>query len=187
MSITSLTALASGDITDVRSSMMFIISSDTAYRVDLKDIYATYALQNVGAAWICNSAHTRSVFDTMSMSPICRSLAYDYDNFTDANSPGRFWIKSDKWAYIQLGMDMLFDASAQLYIAKPAINGVEQTNYYIHMYGPGQSSLCHFSVTVVLPVNSGDSLDWQNLCGAGTFTSVATDTSRIWIRGYRAN
>ena len=187
MSITSLSALASGDISDIRSSQLLMVSSDTGYRVDLTEVYAKYALENVGAAWICNSAQTRSVFDTCTLSAICRSLAYDYGDFTDANSPGVFWIKNNKWAYVELGMDMLYDSSNHPMNCQPAKGAAAQTEHYIYLYGPGTGSLSHYSCSVRLAVSSGDKLDWWNTVGVGTYVSVATDTSRIWIRGYRTN
>lgn len=186
MSILNLTQIVSGGITNIDSAQLVMISSDTPYKMPLSDI-SYYGLDNVGAAWACNTPINRTTFSTITLNVCCRSLLFDFDNFTDAASPGCFWIKNDKWRYVEVGLHFLgkFGPAA----SQGATLRVGASQYqlawqdqYRQLY---PNSIGHFVKSGIVKVTSGDRIDGSVNAGS-SLTAVDTSTSNWWIRGWSA-
>lgn len=113
MSITSLTVCNSNAITNMSSTFLFMISSDSPRKISLVDLTNKLcAAQPImkGAAYAVNSDHSGASFSSWSSQTLPTSLLYDNGGFTDSNSLGLFHVPNDKYKSFIYGFHFAMSA-----------------------------------------------------------------------------
>ena len=186
MSINSFTALASGDVTNVSSTLLFCVWSDTAYKISIEQI-ANIGVADIGARWIANSDQNLAANSTHLISRHFGSLYYDTNSWTDAATPGIFRVPNDKYTHVEVGFCLYVGGQsagfAQAWMGvnctgtvAPCAFDRKSGNVFTRLQG----------VSPPLPVSSGDVIEPLLYVQDTGSIQAANQKVSIWIRGIRA-
>lgn len=138
--------------TDPASTFLWTYDGATDYKISITQLRDTFT--EIGALW--TQATAQDFDNTGSNRLTMASLAYDAQNFTDANSTGAFYIKDSKWSHVQVsaGLDLSDDVAGgwSVEIWK---NGAILAPYAAHSNAHGEDHGATIR-TAIIPVSSGD-------------------------------
>lgn len=138
--------------TDPASTFLWTYDGATDYKISIAQLRDTFT--EIGALWTQDA--NQDFDNTGSNRLTMASLAYDVQNFTDANSTGAFFIKDSKWSHVQL--------SAGLYLTNDVAagwgveiwkNGATMNPFCGFAQAHGEDHGCTMRSAIV-PVSSGD-------------------------------
>lgn len=189
MSITSLTAVASGDITNTSSALMFMVSSGTAYKVPASTLpYAANGTVDMGAMWLQNSEGGGGTYDCHRF---FGSLAYDTGSWTNANCIGMFIVPDDKWEYVQVGLNTMVKSSTFGYYWTWFMINAQLRPFTAQAHADLHGGTAAFGPTVngvsaPIKVSSGDRFFLQSYLNGVVqrHSSISNYETHIWIRPY---
>lgn len=187
----SLTALNSYGVSDLSSAFM-VAESTGSRKMSLDDI-TRLGVSDYGAMFTLETV-TGIPADTDTQI-LCDSISYDNGDFTDANSIGVFYIKSDNWEYVQAGASRFSPLDSPLgftifitinsYVTGggtpdgfPVCEVVDEEtatdqNPSMHLSGPP------------LPVSSGDTFEIKAFSRTNVATIAIDRSPSFWIRGIK--
>lgn len=182
-SINSLTAIASGDITNVSSVLMYVVDNLNSAKMSLGNLQ-DIGLGDIGAMWTLSADIGLASVTTTVVS--YDGLVYDTGSWTNPASTGLFRVPDDRWSFIQVGMNLQTN-NANLAQVSVYVNGVfgYPGSAINAMNGLLAGNLARFStISAPMQVSSGDILQPYFFTSLAN-TLQASEYTNFWIRGIK--
>lgn len=183
MSINSLTAVASGGITDSTSAFFYCVEKLNSKRATLGDM-VDLGLAGIGALV---SASADMGYSAGTIDPVSWSAAeYDFGGWWNASSSSMFVVPNDHWSHVVVGFGLRMDNAAVCDVRLLVNSNYAYGSPFIRSHNTTAGQLAGFSaVSAPLPVNSGDTIE---LAYSSTLANTiqALTTTNFWIMPWKA-